>query len=181
MDRASVKAQLKKQFSLDKERSKVLVVGLGVTGMSVARFLHGLGFNFAITDSRQKPQMIAEFFREMPDTPAFMGGFDDNAFKVATHLVVSPGVPLKENAIVQARANGAKILSDIDLFVCSVEAPIVAITGSNGKSTVTTMLGEMAKAAGKNPGIGGNLGTAALDLLHQDSDLYVLELSSFQL
>lgn len=180
MDRTSVIALLKTNFSLDPESSKVLVVGLGVTGMSVARFLHRLGFNFAVTDSRQKPQMTNEFFQEMPDTPAFLGGFDDNAFKVATHLIVSPGVSLKEKAIIQAHANGAKILSDIDLFACSVDVPVIAITGSNGKSTVTTMLGEMAKAAGKKTGIGGNLGTAALDLLDQN-DLYVLELSSFQL
>ncbi|WP_333873754.1 UDP-N-acetylmuramoyl-L-alanine--D-glutamate ligase [Methylobacter sp.] len=172
---------LKKNFALDPETAKVLVVGLGDTGISVAHYLQSLNFNFAIIDSRQKPPMMDELFQQMPDTPVFTGGFDEAAFKVATHLVVSPGVSLNEQAIMKAIANGAKIVSDIDLFACSVDAPIVAISGSNGKSTVTTMLGEMAKAAGIKVGVGGNLGTPALDLLTLNAQLYVLELSSFQL
>ncbi|MGZ5008102.1 MAG: UDP-N-acetylmuramoyl-L-alanine--D-glutamate ligase [Methylobacter sp.] len=174
-------ALLKKNFALDPETAKVLVVGLGDTGISVAHYLQGLNFNFAITDSRHKPPMMNELFQQMPDTPVFTGGFDEDAFKVATHLIVSPGVSLNEQAIMKAIANGAKIVSDIDLFACSVEAPIVAISGSNGKSTVTTMLGEMAKAAGVKVAVGGNLGTPALDLLASNAQLYVLELSSFQL
>ena len=79
--------------------------------------------------------MMEEFFQQMPDTPVFTGGFDEAAFKVATHLVVSPGVSLNEQSIIKAIANGSKIVSDIDLFACSVDAPIVAISGSNGKST----------------------------------------------
>jgi UDP-N-acetylmuramoylalanine--D-glutamate ligase len=90
-------------------------------------------------------------------------------------------VSLHEKSIIKAQANGAKIVSDIDLFTCAVTMPIIAITGSNGKSTVTTMLGDMANAAGKHVAIGGNLGTPALDLLEQNAELYVLELSSFQL
>ena len=117
----------------------------------------------------------------MPDAPVFTGGFDEDAFRVATHLVVSPGLSLNEKTVVRAVANGSKIVSDIDLFACSVDVPIIAITGSNGKSTVTTMLGDMAKAAGKRVAIGGNLGVPALDLLADQVDLYVLELSSFQL
>jgi UDP-N-acetylmuramoylalanine--D-glutamate ligase len=178
---AAITAKLKQHFALDQQTSKVLVVGLGDTGISVAHYLQSLGFKFAIIDSRTKPPMMDEFFQQMPDTPVFTGGFDEAAFKVATHLVVSPGVSLNEQAIVKAIANGSKIVSDIDLFACSVDAPIVAISGSNGKSTVTTMLGEMAKAAGMAVGVGGNLGTPALDLLALNARLYVLELSSFQL
>ena len=181
MDNAAITALLKQHFALDPETAKVLVVGLGNTGISVAHYLHGLGFQFAIIDSRAKPPMMDEFFQKMPDTPVFTGGFDEAAFKVATHLAVSPGVSLNEQAIIKARANGSKIVSDIDLFACSVDTPIVAISGSNGKSTVTTMLGEMAKAAGIAVGVGGNLGTPALDLLALNAQLYVLELSSFQL
>lgn len=181
MDSAAIINSLKRNFALEPESSKVLVVGLGDTGISVAHFLQKLGFNFAITDSRNKPPLLDEFFQVMPDTPVFTGGFDEAAFKVASHLVVSPGVSLNEKSIVKAVANGAKIVSDIDLFACSVDAPIIAITGSNGKSTVTTMLGEMAKAAGNKVGVGGNLGTPALDLLEQAAEMYVLELSSFQL
>ena len=181
IDNVAIINSLRKNFALDPQNSKVLVVGLGNTGLSVAHYLQKLGFNFAITDSRDKPPLIDEFFQVMPDTPVFTGGFDEAAFKVATHLIVSPGVSLTEKSIVKAIANGSKIVSDIDLFACSVDAPIIAITGSNGKSTVTTMLGEMAKCAGKKAGVGGNLGTPALDLLEQAAELYVLELSSFQL
>ncbi|WP_340123113.1 UDP-N-acetylmuramoyl-L-alanine--D-glutamate ligase [Methylobacter svalbardensis] len=181
MDSAAITALLKKNFALDPQTAKVLVVGLGNTGISVAHYLQSLNFKFAIIDSRVKPPMMEEFFQQMPDTPVFTGGFDEAAFKVATHLVVSPGVSLNEQAIIKAIANGSKIVSDIDLFACSVDAPIVAISGSNGKSTVTTMLGEMAKAAGIEVGVGGNLGTPALDLLKLNAQLYVLELSSFQL
>jgi UDP-N-acetylmuramoylalanine--D-glutamate ligase len=181
MDSAAIISSLRKDFALDPQSSKILVVGLGNTGISVAHYLQKLGFNFAITDSRDKPPLIDEFFQVMPDTPVFTGGFDEAAFKVASHLVVSPGVPLTEKSIIKAIANGSKIVSDIDLFACSVDAPIIAITGSNGKSTVTTMLGEMVKAAGKKVGVGGNLGTPALDLLEQAAAVYVLELSSFQL
>jgi UDP-N-acetylmuramoylalanine--D-glutamate ligase len=182
MDKLTIIATLHKQFGLTKKHSKILVVGLGITGVSVARFLHQLGFTFAMIDSRDTPPLSDEFFQQTPDIPVFTGGFDDAAFKVATHLIVSPGVSLHEKTISKAIASGATIISDIDLLACSTNAPIVGITGSNGKSTVTTMLGEMAKAAGKQVAVGGNLGTPALDLLAQEEiELYVLELSSFQL
>ena len=181
MNNVAIIDTLSQRFALNPQTAKVLVVGLGNTGISVAHYLQKLGFNFAITDSRDKPPLRDAFFQVMPDTPVFTGGFDEAAFKVATHLVVSPGVSLTEKSIVKALANGTKLVSDIDLFACSVNVPIIAITGSNGKSTVTTMLAEMAKAAGKKVAIGGNLGTPALDLLAQVAELYVLELSSFQL
>ncbi|MCF7986327.1 MAG: UDP-N-acetylmuramoyl-L-alanine--D-glutamate ligase [Methylovulum sp.] len=181
MEKAAILDALKKHFDLEPLHSKVLVVGLGSTGISVAHYLQQMGFKFAIIDSRNKPPLIDEFFEQMPDTPVFTGGFDDAAFKVATHLVVSPGLSLNEKPIMKAITNGSKIVSDIDLFACSVNAPIIAITGSNGKSTVTTMVGEMAKNAGRRVAIGGNLGIPALDLLDQHADLYVIELSSFQL
>ncbi|WP_374087713.1 UDP-N-acetylmuramoyl-L-alanine--D-glutamate ligase [Methylomicrobium lacus] len=181
MENAPIIKKLISRFALDPRRAKVLVVGLGVTGLSVAKYLSRLGFNFAVVDSRDNPPSLKEFTEQMPDVPIFTGKFNEEAFQVASHLVISPGVPLTEPAIAQAVANGSVILGDIDLFACSTNAPIVAITGSNGKSTVTTMLGEMAKISGKLVGVGGNLGTAALDLLETPADLFVLELSSFQL
>ncbi len=180
-DNVAILKSLQEHFGLDTQHSKVLVVGLGHTGVSVAHYLQKMGFKFAITDSRDKPPLEEAFFQVMPDTPIFTGGFDESAFQVATHIVVSPGVSLMEKSIVKAIANGVKVVSDIDLLVCSISVPIVAITGSNGKSTVTTMMGEMAKAAGKKVAVGGNLGTPALDLLAEDAELFVLELSSFQL
>ena len=181
MDSVTILNSLNMKLALDPKHAKILVVGLGLTGISVAHYLQKLGFKFAITDSRAKPPLLDDFLKTMPDAPVFTGGFDEAAFKVATHLVVSPGVALTEKSIVKAIANGAKIISDIDLFACSVNEQIIAITGSNGKSTVTTMLGDMVASIGKKVGVGGNLGTPALELLDQDAELYVLELSSFQL
>ncbi len=167
-------------LNVDKN-ARLIVVGLGVTGFSVARFLNKLGLNFKIVDSRDNPSALAEFQKQFPHIEIQTGKFEINAFIHASHLIVSPGVSLTENAIVEAVKQGVKILSDIDLFACCTNAPIIAITGANGKSTVTTMVGEMAKNCGKKVGVGGNLGTAALDLLNNENELYVLELSSFQL
>ena len=144
------------------DASRIVIVGEGITGKSIARFLSDLGYVFILVDSRIAP-------------------FTVETFKGATHLLVSPGVSLNEPFIADALNNGAKSISDIDLFASLAKAPIVAISGANGKSTVTTMLGEMAQASGKNVGVGGNLGTPVLDLLSDHAELYVLELSSFQL
>jgi UDP-N-acetylmuramoylalanine--D-glutamate ligase len=176
-----IKQALATHLGLDPNASKVLVVGLGDTGFSVARFLNEQHIRFAVVDSRDRPPLLAKLADEIPDAPIFTGGFDEAAFKVASHLIISPGVSLKEYPIVKAIARGAKVFSDIDLLVSCISVPVVGITGSNGKSTVTTMVGAMAKEAGRQVAIGGNLGTPALDLLQADCDLYVLELSSFQL
>lgn len=177
----TIKAQLKAKLGLDAATAKIVVVGLGVTGLSVARYLATLGFEFVIADSREQPQSFAELRNELGDITVFTGSFDENLFKAASHLIVSPGISLTEKAISNASQIGVQILGDIDLFACSTDTPIIAITGSNGKSTVTTLLGEMAQAASKQVGVGGNLGIPALDLLSQAAELYVLELSSFQL
>jgi UDP-N-acetylmuramoylalanine--D-glutamate ligase len=117
----------------------------------------------------------------LPDVPLFLGGFDESAFSAADRLVVSPGVPLIEPAVAAAMARGIEVIGDIELFARAVRAPVVAITGSNGKSTVTSLLGEMARTAGVRAAVGGNLGRPALDLLDTAVELYILELSSFQL
>lgn len=173
--------RLQQQFQLDPSSARLLIVGLGSTGYSTARFLQQTPIKFAVVDSRKHPPLIDEFREQMPDVPVFSGGFDQSAFEVATHLLVSPGVSLNENAIHKAIQAGVTIMSDIDLFACATDKPIIGITGSNGKSTVTSMLGDMGNAAGIKTAIGGNLGTPALDLLQQEAELYVLELSSFQL
>ena len=161
---------------------RVLVVGLGKTGFSCARYLSEQGVEVAITDSREHPPALDELQETYPDIAVFVGGFSSEAFKRATCLIVSPGISLREPLIVEARARGAEIVGDIELFARNANAPVIAITGSNGKSTVTTLLGEMAKAAGLDVRVGGNIGIPALDLLHEPCpDLYVLELSSFQL
>lgn len=181
LNQNTINAQLKTKLGLDPVASKIVVVGLGVTGVSVARYLKALGFYFVIADSREQPPGLTQLQDELGDISVITGAFDSASLNNATHLVVSPGISLEEKAIAEAIKNGAQIIGDIDLFACSVDTPIVAITGSNGKSTVTTMLGEMAQATGKKVGVGGNLGVPALDLLELSAELYVLELSSFQL
>lgn len=161
--------------------SRVLVVGLGKTGLSCARYLAGLGLRVAVTDSRTTPPGLDELKAELPDIALFLGGFADDIFANADLLVVSPGVSVKTPQIAAAAARGVAVVGDIELFARAAHAPIVAITGSNGKSTVTTLLGEMAQECGINVRVGGNLGEPALDLLDESAQLYVLELSSFQL
>jgi UDP-N-acetylmuramoylalanine--D-glutamate ligase len=158
-----------------------LVVGLGMTGLSVVRYLHKLGESMVVVDSRDMPPALNEFKQEFADVPLHTGQFDSKLFVKAQRIVVSPGVPLSDPALQQARDNGIEITGDIDLFAHEVDAPVVAITGSNGKSTVTTLLALMASKAGFNAIAGGNIGLPVLDLLHDSKDLYVLELSSFQL
>lgn len=162
--------------------NKQVVVGLGVTGLSCARYLAGKHKKFSVVDSRDAPPGLDAFKIEFPDVPLFLGEISDEALQGADRLVVSPGVALTEPAIHRAIDSGVKVCGDIDLFRDEAEAPIVAITGSNGKSTVTTLLGEMAENAGVSVAVGGNLGVPALDLLADtDTELFVLELSSFQL
>lgn len=158
-----------------------VVVGLGATGLSVARFLHGRGESFSVVDSRAEPPGLAALREAMPDVPVLLGGWHQDVLDTAGELIVSPGLSPDEPALAQAVAAGAGLLGDIDLFVREARAPVVGITGSNGKSTVTALLGAMAREAGRNVGVGGNLGTPALDLLDDARELYVLELSSFQL
>lgn len=161
--------------------AKTLIVGLGVTGLSCVRFLAGQGVQLAVADSRKEPPGLRELNDEFPDIAVFLGPFDDKLFDSADRLIVSPGVPVATPQIDAVRRRGVPVIGDIELFAQNAAAPIVAITGSNGKSTVTTLLGEMARTTGLNAVTGGNLGTAALDLLDDEAELYVLELSSFQL
>lgn len=160
---------------------RTLIVGLGKTGLSCVRYLSGQGREIAVADSRLQPPGRDELKAGWPDVPIYLGEFDEELFAGFNELIVSPGISIAEPAIAGAAARGARIRGDIDLFADAADAPIIAITGSNGKTTVTTLVGEMARAAGRNVQVGGNIGTPALDLLDQGADLYVLELSSFQL
>ena len=160
---------------------RTLVVGLGKTGLSCVRYLCEKGRDVAVADSRLSPPGLDELRAEWPDLPVYLGEFDADLFAGFNELVVSPGISVAEPAIREAADKGAVIRGDIDLFSEVADAPIIAITGSNGKTTVTTLVGEMARAAGRRVEVGGNIGTPALELLGRGADLYVLELSSFQL
>jgi len=159
-----------------------LVVGLGQSGLSCARFLAQHGVPFAVTDSRTQPPGLMVLRAELPSVETGLGGFDEVLFAWAQRLIISPGISLNEPLIVDAQRRGVEVIGDIEIFARMAQAPIVAITGSNGKSTVTVLLDEMAKAAGRDVRMGGNIGTPALELLKENEpDFYLLELSSFQL
>jgi UDP-N-acetylmuramoylalanine--D-glutamate ligase len=157
------------------------IIGTGITGLSVARFLAAQGQAFILLDTRSSPPNLEKIQQEFPGVTVVCGELDSNTLLACDEIIVSPGVAVATPAIEQARAAGVPVVGDIELFVRYAKAPIVAITGSNAKSTVTTLVGEMAKAAGINVAVGGNLGTPALELLNDAVELYVMELSSFQL
>jgi len=158
-----------------------MIIGMGATGFSVARHLSQLGQHFVMLDTRQEPPLLDKFIAEFPETPLLLGDLSLDSLNNADEVILSPGLSRQIPAIRVAIESDIPVINDIELFARSARAPIIAITGSNGKSTVTTLLGEMFIAAGHPIGIGGNLGTPALDLLDEKVKFYILELSSFQL
>ncbi len=164
------------------DRPLSVIVGLGRTGVSCARHLAARGHNLVVTDSRSAPPGLPELRHLVPEAAIVLGGFDAAVLEGANQVVVSPGVSLREPFLQQAAARGLDLIGDIELFAREAGGRVVGITGTNGKSTVTTLVGEMAVAAGISVRVGGNLGEPALDLLAQPpAAMYVLELSSFQL
>jgi UDP-N-acetylmuramoylalanine--D-glutamate ligase len=166
-----------------------LVVGLGVSGRAICRHLSRLNVPYMVADTRAEPPGLKEFQAAHPGIEVHCGPLTSLDLREVAEVVVSPGLDprmpgLKELADqLNPRTGEPRVVGEIALFVRAAKAPIAAITGSNAKSTVTTLLGEMAAAAGIKAAVGGNLGTPALDLLasHPAAELYILELSSFQL
>ncbi len=159
-----------------------LIIGLGQTGLSCARFLVQQGYAVAIMDTREQPPLLSIVQQELPDLLVNTGGLISEWMLKSDTSVLSPGVDPRLPEIKAARDAGIEIIGDIELFARHANASIIAITGSNGKSTVTTMIAEMAVTAGKQVQVGGNLGTPALELIIEPApDFYILELSSFQL
>jgi UDP-N-acetylmuramoylalanine--D-glutamate ligase len=160
----------------------MLIVGLGASGVSTLRYLARAGAQLVVTDSRIHPAGIDALRAGHPNVEFRLGGFDaPRPLTQFAEAVVSPGVSLDEPFVRELIDAGVAVIGDIELFARAANAPVIGITGSNGKSTVTTLVGHMANAAGLRVRVGGNLGTPALDLLADDAELYVLELSSFQL
>jgi UDP-N-acetylmuramoylalanine--D-glutamate ligase len=158
-----------------------VVVGLGKTGLSAVRYLRANGVAVSVTDSRAEPPGLAELRAFDREIPVRCGGFDASLLAEAQLVVISPGVAARGEFFEAARARGLPLVGDIELFARAATAPIAGITGTNGKSTVTTLLGRMAERAGCRVRTGGNLGEPALTLLDPQAQLYVLELSSYQL
>lgn len=178
-------------------RTTTVIVGLGKTGLSCARFLAARGESFVVVDSRKEPPYVKQLLSVAPNVECYFGKFEPFIFEQAKRLIVSPGISVKETMISEAVSQGAEVIGDIALFAEHAQAPIIGITGSNGKSTVTALLGEMADKSDVKAIVGGNIGVPALELLSSNNegvlatvtgkqkqtqvDYYVLELSSFQL
>ncbi len=162
---------------------EIIIVGLGKTGLSCAAHMHRAGLAFGMMDTRVQPPNWETIPAQYPQIPLYSGGFGTCPLAQVKTLILSPGLSRHHPEILRAQhANpDVEIIGDIELFARCYQGPLVAITGSNGKSTVTSLVGAMAAAAGLSVGVGGNLGTPVLDLLQQQYPLYVLELSSFQL
>ncbi|EAT10949.1 UDP-N-acetylmuramoyl-L-alanine--D-glutamate ligase [Bermanella marisrubri] len=158
-----------------------VVIGLGKTGDSAVRHLLAQGENVIAMDTREEAPFASELRATYPDLQLIEGGLDASVLINAARIIASPGIPLATDEIQRAIDAGVPVVSDIQVFAEAANAPIIAITGSNAKSTVTTLVGEMAKQCGLKAAVGGNLGTPALELLNSDIDVYVMELSSFQL
>lgn len=162
----------------DYQGKKVVIIGLGMTGLSCVDFFMARGVTPRVMDTRVAPAGLDK----LPEAvERYVGGLNEDWLLTADLIVASPGIALAHPSLSAAADAGVEIVGDIELFCREAQAPIVAITGSNGKSTVTSLVGEMAKAAGLNVGVGGNIGLPALMLLDAERELYVLELSSFQL
>ena len=166
------------------KNKRVIVLGLGETGLSVLRWLRAQGASLSVADTREAPPGLDVVKKEMPEVTIHLGIFDAETLKKAELIVSSPGIALSEPAVQAAIAKGVQVIGDIELFAQyrDSNAKVIAITGANGKTTVTTLVGEMCKAAGLKTIVAGNIGLPVLDALALKApDVYVLELSSFQL
>lgn len=158
---------------------KRMIIGLGLTGLAVARWCVRQSVEFDLCDTRSELNNVEAIHAEFPQAQLILGALDGSLLSQYAELIVSPGVSIHQPAIQQAIAAGVLVRGDVDVFAEHCSQPIVAITGSNGKSTVTTLVGEMLQEAGLRVAVGGNIGVPVLAL--PKADIYVLELSSFQL
>ena len=158
-----------------------LVLGLGKTGFSIARFLSAQNIDYKIADSRTNPPLLPKYTNEFLKSPPILGAWTLNLLKKVDEIFISPGIAQNESIVAWAKQQNIPIASDIELFSRFAKAPIIGITGSNGKSTVTQLLTQMIADTGIQVAMGGNIGTPALDCLDEKVAYYVLELSSYQL
>jgi len=169
---------------VDLSGKRVLVVGLGKSGIAAAHFLHARGARVTVSDSKAEAQLRSEI-------PALLdkgivvetGGHGARTFRDQDLIVVSPGVPYDVPQLVQARALGMPVIGEVELAYRFLKGSVVGITGSNGKTTTTTLVGEILEHAGKPVLVGGNIGTPVISLADESTEQTwsVLEISSFQL
>ncbi len=166
---------------LDHQEKKRVIVGVGQTGQSCMRFFSRSGLPFSVFDTRENPEGIGSLLKEFSNINFRFGADQVATLDDVDQLVLSPGVDLSDAIFRNIDLSGKELTNDIAIFSDITVTPKVLITGSNAKSTVTTLLGKMAEVAGLRVAVGGNLGKPALDLLNDESEMYILELSSFQL
>jgi UDP-N-acetylmuramoylalanine--D-glutamate ligase len=171
----------RKELAVRTAAKRSLIVGLGATGVAVARYLTALGESVRVIDSRASPPGLAELKAECPEAEVVVGTLDPRWLDDASRVLLSPGLAYDIPLAREARHRGLAVIGDIELFALAARAPVIAVTGSNGKSTVTTLASRMLGAQGLSAPAGGNLGPPALDLLLHEADAYVLEISSFQM
>ena len=169
----------------------VLVLGLGETGLSLARYLAAQGVHLSVADSRLEPPGIATLRSELPQAEVHCGPFGDELLEGVDRIAISPGVPVATPLVQQAMARGIPVEGDVELLAQLLNSrdyrhntKVIAITGANGKTTTTSMVGAMCAAAGLDTQVAGNISPAVLDALRartQQPQVWVLELSSFQL
>ncbi|MBT6327070.1 MAG: UDP-N-acetylmuramoyl-L-alanine--D-glutamate ligase [Candidatus Thioglobus sp.] len=158
-----------------------LVLGLGDTGLSIARFLSKQHIAYRLADSRLNPPMLDDYVEEFPGSIPVLGDWKQALLADVDEVFISPGIAQTQSIVIWARDKNIPVVSDIELFSRFVKAPVIGITGSNGKSSVTQLLGDMITNSDKKVAVGGNIGKPALDCLDDQIDYYVLELSSYQL
>lgn len=163
------------------QKTLTLVVGLGKTGLSISNYLNSQNESFVMFDTREHPDNLVEFKKIFPNATVYLKHAPLELLSQVHTIISSPGISLESEFFQKAKELNIPIIGDIECFARVVSQPVIAITGTNGKSTVTTLVGEMGKAAGLKTAIAGNIGTPVLDRLKETYDLWVLELSSFQL
>lgn len=161
--------------------TNTLVLGMGATGLSIAAWLARRGQSATFADSRRQPPGASKIAALLPDAVLCLGAVPEQISEQTEQVLISPGLGMNLPVLQDAERKAIPILSDIDLFMQECPGKVLGVTGSNGKSTVTSLLDCMLSAAGMRVQAGGNLGTPALDLLQDDAEVFVLELSSFQL
>ena len=169
------------EMNASREDKRTLVVGLGVTGLSVARILASRGDETLVIDSRARPPGLEALRQDQPQISIVLESLDVRWLEGVSQVVLSPGLGLDIPIVVEAQRLGIPIINDIELFAQAVDTPVIGVTGSNGKSTVVTLLERILSATGVRVASGGNLGPPALELLEVPAEAYLLELSSFQL
>ncbi|WP_281560710.1 UDP-N-acetylmuramoyl-L-alanine--D-glutamate ligase [Thalassomonas sp. RHCl1] len=174
---ANIMPELLKQLT----GKRILILGLGQTGLSCARFLASRGLEFAVNDSREQAIDEAVFQRDYPGCELVQGKWDADLIASAQVILASPGIDMAEAVIAGAISPGCQVWGDVELFCRLTDVPVIAVTGSNGKSTVVSLLAHLAQSLGLNAELGGNVGVPILDLIDKAPELLILELSSFQL